>query len=435
MRFIITLSYDGAAFCGWQVQPGDPSVQECLEKALSTLLRQPVSVTGAGRTDSGVNAIGYVAHFDIVDVGSCDPALLAYKLNAILPPSVVVHSIVRADGDFHARFDASQRKYTYFLHRLKDPFVERYSLRRDWDLDFGAMNRAAALLLGRHDFACFQKTGTDVKTSVCTVTEAFWAPYEPAHVSLMGFAPAAPDPAGAAGVAGAAEAAEVAEAAEAAGAAGTAGRLREAGTCPGGECFPQTPGSSGFAPVETQGLPGTGTNVFVPAGLDAKGWRYAYFRISADRFLRNMVRAVVGTLLEVGRGKRSLESFAALILPVAPAPAADGTEKANSVRSEAASAVDSTKRAESVRSEAVSTVDSTEMADSVRSEAISAVDSTKRAVSVRSEAVSVLGGRGGGAMRSQAGDSVPGHALFLSKVEYPTETAALPAEDAHHLKH
>ena len=255
MRYAILLSYDGSPFCGWQVQQGAETVQECLERALSTLTGAPVSVTGAGRTDSGVNAVGYVAHFDVPDAGEADaggagmrgapdPAVLSYKLNAILPPSVVVHALWPVGSDFHARFDASQRKYTYFLHRLKDPFVEKYSLRRDWDLDFEAMNRAAALLLGRHDFACFEKTGTDVKTTVCTVTEAFWAPYTPTHVALMGFAPAAPAP-----------------------------------------------------------------------GADPASWRYMYFKISADRFLRNMVRAIVSTLLEVGRGKRSVENFASLILP------------------------------------------------------------------------------------------------------------------------
>ena len=290
MRYAILLSYDGSLFCGWQVQSGAETVQECLERALSTLIGAPVCVTGAGRTDSGVNAVGYVAHFDIPEADETravpastratpDPAVLSYKLNAILPPSVVVHAIWPVSPDFHARFDASQRKYTYFLHRLKDPFVEKYSLRRDWDLDFEAMNRAAALLLGRHDFACFEKTGTDVKTSVCTVTEAFWAPYTPTHVSLMGFEPAAPAP-----------------------------------------------------------------------GSESSDWRYCYFRISADRFLRNMVRALVGTLLEVGRGKRSIDGFASLILPV--------------------------------------------------DESLSPASSRE-------------------SLRSLAGDSVPGHALFLSKVEYP----------------
>ena len=360
MRYRVTLSYDGSSFSGWQVQAGVPTVQSCLEHALSTLLGAPVCVTGAGRTDTGVNAIGYVAHFDIPcgageagddgshnhhgadikDVGSPDPALLAYKLNAILPPSVVVHSVTPADGDFHARFSASQRKYTYFLHRLKDPFAEKYSLRRDWDLDFEAMNRAAALLVGRHDFACFEKTGTDVKTTVCTVTEAFWAPYVPTHVSLMGFESAAPGPVRA------------------------AGELPGAGMNPAGEGSPQTQG---------------GRDLPCPAG-----WRYMYFRISADRFLRNMVRAIVGTLLEVGRGKRTVGEFATLILPAA----------------------------------AVSGDDRTKSAKSVRSEAVSGEERTKTAGSVRA-------GNTTGSLRSLAGDSVPGYALFFSGAEY----------DGQHLTH
>ena len=305
MRYAIQLSYDGSGFCGWQVQPGAETVQEYLERALSTLLGAPVCVTGAGRTDTGVHAVGYVAHFDIIDVGAPDPAVLAYKLNAILPPSVVVHAVWPVSPDFHARFDASQRKYTYFLHRLKDPFAQKYSLRRDWDLDFDAMNRAAALLVGRHDFACFEKTGTDVKTTVCTVTEAFWAPYVPTHVALMGFGPAAPEPAG--------------------------------------------PAAEPHRKQKASPLSGNTSGM---SSSDRPEWRYAYFRISADRFLRNMVRAIVGTLLEVGRGKRSVEDFATLILPVGTSLPEETAEKRAS-------------------------------------------------------------------LRSRAGDSVPGHALFLSKVEYP----------------
>lgn len=357
MRYKITLSYDGSGFCGWQIQSGAATVQECLEQALSALLRSPVSVTGAGRTDSGVNAIGYVAHFDlpeatasapsvtddIKDVRAMEPALLSYKLNAILPPSIVIHAVTPVPDGFHARFDASQRKYTYFLHRMKDPFVEKYSLRRDWALDFEAMNRAAALLVGRHDFACFQKTGTDVKTSVCTVTEAFWAPYTPTHVSLMGFAPAAPEP------------------------TGPASRPQGAGMHPDGECSLQASGGPGpSSACASGGIPRRVTSLPPKAealpGLDTAGWRYAYFRISADRFLRNMVRAVVGTLLEVGRGKRSVEDFATLILPVSDETAGTPAES----------------------------------------------------------------------LRSRAGDSVPGHALFLSKVDYPAPLPAVQEEVVAH---
>ena len=242
MRYRVKLSYDGQEFCGWQIQPDAATVQETLEKALSTLLGAPVSVTGAGRTDSRVNAIGYVAHFD--SEAAVDTEMLGYKLNAILPRGIVVHGVAAADGDFHARFGATRREYTYFIHRIKDPFVEKFSWRCSYPLDVDAMNEAAKYLLGRHDFRCFEKVGADNKTSICTVTEAFWHSYKPTHADLMGYR----------------------------GAVARSGRPEDEPD-------------------------------------------YLYFRISADRFLRNMVRAIVGTLIEVGRGKRSPEEFAALILP------------------------------------------------------------------------------------------------------------------------
>ncbi len=231
MRYKILLSYDGAPFCGWQRQNGDPSVQECLEDALTTLLRAQTAVTGAGRTDTGVNAFAYTAHFDAP--GPLDTAQFCCKLNAILPPSVKVHCVEAAADDFHARFDATEREYTYFLHRSKDPFIAAHSYLCGYpELDFEAMNRAAQALLGTRDFGCFAKTGSDVKTTVCTLREARWYPYEPDHVRLGGY----------------------------------------------------------------------------PA--DGSYW---YFRIRGDRFLRNMVRAIVGTLIEVGRGKRSADSMEELL--------------------------------------------------------------------------------------------------------------------------
>ncbi len=237
MRYLVKLSYCGDSFCGWQIQPAAPSVQQTLEDALRTLLRHEVKLTGAGRTDTGVNAVGYVAHFDAEE--GLDTGRLACKLNAILPSGIAVGSISPADSGFHARFDASRREYTYFLHRAKDPFVDRFSYLYTYPgLDFEKMNRAAALLVGKHDFSCFEKSGTDVKTSICTVREAFWKPYVPV-ISAFG----------------------------------------------------------------------------IEAGKEGSYWM---FRISADRFLRNMVRAVVGTLLEVGRGKRSEDDFGKLILDPDP---------------------------------------------------------------------------------------------------------------------
>ena len=225
MRYKITLSYDGSKFCGWQIQNDAITVQECLQNALSTLLKEETAVTGAGRTDSKVNAIGYVAHFETA-VRDLDAGDFGYKINAILPRGIVVHSIVPADAEFHARFDARLREYKYFIHRRKDPFKTGYSYLYTFKIDIDRMNEAAALLLGEHDFSCFEKVGSDNKTSICKVSYARWEPYVPEHVSLMGY----------------------------------------------------------------------------PAGEED----YLVFTIRADRFLRNMVRAVVGSLLEIGRGRHDI---------------------------------------------------------------------------------------------------------------------------------
>lgn len=240
MRYKITLSYDGTSFSGWQIQPNAPSVQATLQQALTVLLGEEIAVTGAGRTDAGVHAVRYVAHFDSA-TNRLGAQEIGYKLNAILPPSIVVHEVVPAADDFHARFDAVSRTYLYFINRGKDPFTEHYSWRCGWSLDVDAMNAAAAHLLGTHDFSCFEKTGGNNKTSICTVTEAFWAPYTPQSAGILG--------------------------------------------------MPGAMGGSGSEP----------------------GAQYLVFRISADRFLRNMVRAIVGTLVEVGRGKRTPDSIPALL--------------------------------------------------------------------------------------------------------------------------
>lgn len=228
MRYSILLSYDGSSLSGWQIQPNAPSVQECLENALSLLLREKITVTGAGRTDSEVNASGYAAHFDAS--GPLDTAVLGCKLNAILPVSIRIHEVKIATPGFHARFDARLRRYNYFVHRQKDPFIRHYSYLYTFPLDVEAMNEACKMLLGTHDFSCFEKTGGGNKTSICTVFEAGWKTYSPDHVRIMGY----------------------------------------------------------------------------PAGEGD----YLVFTISADRFLRNMVRAVVGTLLDIGRGRYEVSHMA-----------------------------------------------------------------------------------------------------------------------------
>lgn len=285
MRYKITLSYDGAPFCGWQRQPDAPSVQEALETALQTLVGEPVAVTGAGRTDTGVSAVDYVAHFDAPK--ELDEGYLACKLNAILPPSIAVSSVAAAAPDFHARFDARKRTYTYFLHRRKDPFLAGRSYFYGYpEVDFELMNKAAAMLVGTHDFSCFQKVGSDNKTTVCTVFEAGWREYEPA---LEAATPrnrlASLDP-----TAGAVPPVSLSEP--------FLVRTSEATA---------SDAPLGLASVKMPRV------ALVSEGSASPAADFWFFRISADRFLRNMVRAIVGTLLEVGRGRRSLEDFAKLL--------------------------------------------------------------------------------------------------------------------------
>ena len=204
-----------------------------LEKALKTLTGTDIQVVGAGRTDTDVNAINYIAHFGLPDEVRIEAAQLCYKLNAILPRELVIHEVSETDEDFHARFDARSREYHYFIHFRKDPFCEKFSYRMRYPLDIAEMNEAAAYLLGEHDFRCFEKTGGNNATSICTVTEAGWSTYRPTHVEMM--------------------------------------------------------------------------------DMECSDGDYIVFRIKANRFLRNMVRAIVGSLIEVGRGKRRPEWIKELI--------------------------------------------------------------------------------------------------------------------------
>lgn len=216
MRYFITLSYDGSAYCGWQRQPDAPTVQQALEQALSTLLREPVEVVGAGRTDTGVNASRYVAHFDSEAVRDC--AQLVYKLNLVLPQDIAVQSVREVRADAHARFDAVEREYTYYLSQRKNPF-RRYSAWQYYvPLDVERMNEAARALVEWDDFTSFAKLNSNNKTNICRVVCAEWQ-------------------------------------------------------------------------------------------RDAEDRDLLIFTIRADRFLRNMIRAIVGTLVDVGRGRYTVEEF------------------------------------------------------------------------------------------------------------------------------
>ena len=229
MRYFISVSYDGSAFQGWQKQPNGPSVQEVLENAFSVFFRFPVNLTGAGRTDSGVHALGYIAHFDSVkEIDSGDRQMIIYKINAILPHSVVLHDICQVKDNAHARFDAVKRSYKYFIHTSKDPFCTNYSLFFPYEIDLDSMNRAAMLLTGTLDFTSMAKLHSDTKNNLCTVYSAVWNRSNP------------------------------------------------------------------FVPGQ------------IPDNRSAFNTRFV-FEITANRVLRNMVRAITGTLLEIGRGKQKPE--------------------------------------------------------------------------------------------------------------------------------
>jgi tRNA pseudouridine38-40 synthase len=218
-RYFIELSFKGTRYFGWQVQPGHPTVQEALEKCFSAFLGTPLAVIGAGRTDTGVHASYFVAHFDAEHL-PYDLTEMVYKLNRFLPEDISLHRIRPVIPEAHARFSALSRTYKYFISRKKDPFSADTSFRYLLPLHMEKMNDAAALLLECTDFTSFSKLHSDVKTNICKVTEAFWE-------------------------------------------------------------------------LKDQQL---------------------VFTITADRFLRNMVRAITGTLLEVGKEKLSVDGFEEIIL-------------------------------------------------------------------------------------------------------------------------
>ena len=173
MRYFLELRYNGAAYCGWQRQPDQPSVQQTLERALATLLREPVALTGAGRTDTGVNAAYYVAHFDC-ERPVADPAQTVYKLNFLLPGDIAVGSMTPVAEDAHARFHAREREYRYFIEPRKNPFTRHETWQYYVPLDVGRMNEAAAMLTAYDDFTSFAKLNSNNKTNICRVKEAVW---------------------------------------------------------------------------------------------------------------------------------------------------------------------------------------------------------------------------------------------------------------------
>ena len=264
------MSYNGSAFSGWQIQENANSVQAELQKALSTLLRQPIEVVGAGRTDAGVNARNYIAHFNY-NGNMPDQPHTIYKLNAILPKEISIHSVWPVAEDMHARFSATSRTYKYYIHTEKDPFCSQFSYfvpaRK---LNIEKMNEACRYFLGEQDFSSLEKVNGGNKTSICNVTYARWEPLYPNNAGALGTA-------GSSGTTSA---------------TGTSGILGTA----------ETQGTAGASETSTA----LGTSA-APGNATASEPTHYVFTVTANRFLRNMVRAMVGSLLEVGSGKREPE--------------------------------------------------------------------------------------------------------------------------------
>ncbi|MDB5143222.1 MAG: truA [Mucilaginibacter sp.] len=174
-RYFIELAYDGTNYHGWQVQDNAVSVQEVLNEALATILREPVETIGCGRTDTGVHARQLYAHFDSEKPKSeiLNPKF-GMGINAILPETIAVKRIIPVHADAHARFDAVSRSYEYHVHFEKDPF----KINKSWQLrdkpDIALMNAAARIVMEYTDFSCFSKSNTQTFTNNCKITRAEW---------------------------------------------------------------------------------------------------------------------------------------------------------------------------------------------------------------------------------------------------------------------
>lgn len=175
-RYFIELSYNGTNYHGWQSQHNAVGVQEVLNKALSTVLRQPIETLGCGRTDTGVHAKGFFAHFDCESMvhGPSSMVNLVRSINSVLPHDIAIKNIIPVHAEAHARFDATLRSYQYHIHFEKDPFKHGYSwLLRDMP-DLELMNEAAKAIMEYTDFSCFSKSNTQTKTNNCKISRAEW---------------------------------------------------------------------------------------------------------------------------------------------------------------------------------------------------------------------------------------------------------------------
>ncbi len=174
-RYFIELAYDGTNYHGWQVQDNAISIQEVLNKALATILREPIETTGCGRTDTGVHATQLYAHFDSAkEKEEIENPKFALGLNAILPNDIAIKRAIPVHQDAHARFDAVSRSYEYHIHFEKDPF----KINKSWQLrdkpDITLMNAASSIIMEYTDFSCFSKSNTQTFTNNCKISRAEW---------------------------------------------------------------------------------------------------------------------------------------------------------------------------------------------------------------------------------------------------------------------
>lgn len=174
-RYFLEIAYKGTAYHGWQVQKNAVSVQAILHEKMEILLQEPILVTGAGRTDTGVHARQMFAHFDTDKLGTQIPEeKFIYSLNSLLPRDIAIKNITKVAKNAHARFDATERSYEYHIHFSKDPFLQEFSYYLHEKPDFKKMNLACQFLLGEQDFSCFSKSRTQVFTHICTIKKAEW---------------------------------------------------------------------------------------------------------------------------------------------------------------------------------------------------------------------------------------------------------------------
>jgi tRNA pseudouridine38-40 synthase len=242
LRYFLHLSYDGTTYCGWQVQANAPSVQQTINEALKKLLGHEIHSMGCGRTDTGVHAKDFYMHFTIPSEIP-DPADFLFRLNCMLPESIVIFKIIPVAEKAHARFDATERTYEYFVHFDKSAFIKRYSFYQGYyKIDWQPVIEATAILQGIEDFSSLCLPSIDFKTNICRVTTAEWDILPGQHLILKPFDQE------------------------------FKGRILQ-------------------APFQFQHS------------------EILRFRITSNRFLRGMVRKIVGTLLMIGKGKVSLDEF------------------------------------------------------------------------------------------------------------------------------